>query len=74
MQGGRGQSDRQAVLWAGKICRSGQLLPGLPGGTDAGKPGFIGFFIMARRLLMNMHELIGRDPSGIVGVPSCSLL
>ena len=37
--------------------------------SDAGKPGFIGFFIMAWRLLRSMHELIGRDPSGIVGVP-----
>jgi len=39
----------------GKICRSGQLLPGCRTEPDAGKTDFIGFFCMARRLLRNRH-------------------
>jgi hypothetical protein len=74
MQGGRGQSDRQAVLWAEKSAGAGSYCRASRLGEDAGKSGFIGFFIMAWRLLRNMHELIGRDPSGVVGVPLCSLL
>src|SRR6266508_4322470 len=44
MQGGRGQSDRQAVLWAGKICRSGHLLPGFAARRGYGKAWFYWVF------------------------------
>src|SRR4029078_2246476 len=56
MQGGREQCDRQALLWAEKSAAAGIYCRAWRIGADAGKPGFIGFFIMARRLLKNMHE------------------
>ena len=57
MQGGRGQCDRHAVLWAEKSAGAGSYCRACGIGTDAEKPGFIGFFIMACRLLRNMQEL-----------------
>ena len=57
MQGGRGQCERQALLWAEKSAAAGIYCRASRVGTDAGKPGFIGFFVLARRLLKYMHEL-----------------
>src|SRR5205807_9592530 len=42
---------REKSAGAGSYCRALRI------GTDAGRPGCIGFFIMAWRLLRNMHEL-----------------
>ena len=49
------------------------LLPGFAHGDDVRKPDFIGVFTVARRLLMNRHELSAAT-GGAVGVLPCSLL
>jgi hypothetical protein len=56
MQGGRGQSARQPRLWAEKSAAAGTYCRACRAGRNAGQPGFIGFFVLARRLLINRHE------------------
>jgi hypothetical protein len=41
----------------GKICPRQAAIAEFAGSAEAGKPVFIGFFALARRLLMNLHEL-----------------
>src|SRR5689334_6960521 len=60
---GREQCRHGRLLWAeksaaaGSYCRVGRME------TDAAKSGFIGFFVMARRLLRNRHTNECRPPS-----------
>jgi hypothetical protein len=75
MQGGRGQCERRAVLWAGKICRSGQLLPGSQDGIGHGKAWFYWVFLHGTALAENADtNELSAAPRGLVGVPPCSLL
>jgi hypothetical protein len=57
---GRGQCARGRLLWAEKSAAGGHLLPGWTDRKGCGKPGFIGFFYMARHLLRNAQEFVGR--------------
>ena len=60
----------------GKICRSGQLLPGLLDRNDSGKAWFYWVFLHGTALAEKQaHErTVGRHRCGLVGVPPCSLL
>jgi hypothetical protein len=73
MQGGREQCARGRLLWAEKSAASGSYCRVYPRGRDAGMPGFIGFFALARRLLINMQEMSAAI-GGVVGVLPCYLL
>src|SRR5262249_51449959 len=57
MQGGQGQCARGRLLWAEKSAADGSYCLVRLREGDAGMPGFIGFFALARRLLINMQEM-----------------
>src|SRR4051812_34765721 len=66
MQQGRGQCARRRPLWAEKSAAAGSYCPVRRVQSDAPKPGFIGFFVLARRLLINMHDLSAANACGLV--------
>src|SRR5437879_5044351 len=63
---GWGQCVRGRLLLAGKICRSGQLLPGVADRNGRGKAWFYWVFCMAWRLLRNMHELSAANGAALL--------
>jgi hypothetical protein len=62
---------RQALLWAEKSAGAGIYCRAWRIGANAGKPGFIGFFVLAWRLLKYVHEW-SAAVRGAVGVLPCS--
>ena len=66
MQQGRGQCARRRLLWAEKSAAAGSYCRVCRVQSDAPKPGFIGFFVLARRLLINMHDLSAANACGLV--------
>src|SRR6476620_4615618 len=66
MQGGRGQCERGRLLWAGKICRSRQLLPGSPGAIGCAKAWFYWVFRIGTTLADQHARPVGRHACGLV--------
>src|SRR5947207_15820406 len=73
---GWGQCVRGRLLLAGKICRGGQLLPGLSDRNGCRKAWFYWVFLHGTALAeKRVHErAVGRCRCGLVGVPPCYLL